>query len=88
VESSLGDLEVQDADEVESVTEAARNMADSVPDHVADEIEADVDAIARQLEAMVDAEGDSDLLEELNAEDSYVRAQTNLALFNDENCDE
>jgi hypothetical protein len=87
-ESSLGDLDVTEPDEVDSVSDAARDMADAVPDHVAGEIEDDVDTIARQLESMVDAEGDTERLDELNNEEEYVRAKANLATFNDEFCDE
>jgi hypothetical protein len=88
VEAAVVDLDFNDPDEVSSVTDAARDMADSVPDHVAGEIEEPVDEIARQLEAMLDAEGDSDRLEELNTEDAYVQAKDDLVAFNNDNCDE
>jgi hypothetical protein len=88
VEAAVGDLDINDPDEVSTVTDSAREMADNVPDHVADEIEEPVDTIARQLEAMLDAEDDSDRLEELNTEEAYVEAKDDLATFNNDNCDE
>jgi hypothetical protein len=85
-ETTLGDLNVHESEDVESAASIGRNLADSVPDHLVGEIQDTADTIARQLEAMVEAENDSDKLDRLNADDAYGQAQIDLAEFNDKYC--
>jgi hypothetical protein len=85
-ETTLDDLNVHDPEEVESAAEGARSLADSIPDHMVGEIQDTADTIASQLDAMVEAKGDSDKLDQLGSEDAYLKAQLDLARFNDKYC--
>ncbi|HYJ69081.1 MAG TPA: hypothetical protein VEX15_15640 [Nocardioidaceae bacterium] len=87
-ETTLDELDVNEAEDVQSAADGARSLADSVPDHVAGEIQDAAETIADQLYKMVDAEaaGDSDKLDRLETDDAYVQAKADLATFNDEHC--
>jgi HPt (histidine-containing phosphotransfer) domain-containing protein len=86
LETTLDDLDVNDSDEVESAEESARSLADNVPSHMVDEIQETADTIADQLDAMVEAETDSDRLDRLNQAPAYEKAKLDLAAFNDKYC--
>jgi hypothetical protein len=82
------DLDLREPDSVESAAGTARDLAEVVPDHLADEIEADVETVADQYDEMVEKEDDPDRLEELNDDPVLKRARQNLESFNDEHCDD
>jgi hypothetical protein len=86
VETTLDDLNVHDSEEVESAAESARSLSDSVPGDMVGVIQDSADTITSQLDAMVDAEGNSDKLDRLNSDDAYVKAKLDLAGFNDKYC--
>lgn len=80
------DLDVNDPGQVADVANAARDLADAVPAHAADEIQTDLDTIAHRTEAMVDAEGRPARLARINSDPALERARTHLRTFNDEYC--
>jgi hypothetical protein len=82
------DLDPRDPDAVESASGTARDLAEVVPEHLADEIEADVETVADQYDEMVENEDDPDRLEDLNDAPELTRARQSLESFNDEHCDD
>jgi hypothetical protein len=82
------DLDPGDPDSVESAAATARDLAEVVPDHLADEIEADVETVADQYDEMVANEDDPDRVAELDDAPALSRARQNLEGFGDEHCDD
>lgn len=82
------ELDPRDPDSVESASGTARDLAEVVPEHLADEIEADVETVADHYDEMVENEDDPDRVEDLNDAPELARARQNLESFNDEHCDD
>lgn len=82
------DLDLTEPDEVENAASLARELNELVPEHLADEVAADVETIADQFDRMVDDEDDPRRLERLNDAPEMDQARANLESFSNEHCDD
>jgi hypothetical protein len=82
------DLDLAEPDEVENAASLARELNELVPEHLADEVAADVETIADQFDRMVDNEDDPQRLERLNDAPEMDQARANLESFSNEHCDD
>jgi hypothetical protein len=82
------DLDLAEPDEVENAASLARELNELVPEHLADDVAADVETIADQFDRMVDDEDDPQRLERLNDAPEMDQARANLESFSNEHCDD
>jgi len=82
------DLDLTEPDEVENAAGLARDLNELVPEHLADEVAADVETIADQFDRMVDDEDDPQRLEQLNEAPEMDQARANVESFSNKHCDD